>query len=51
VHSFGDADEAVAAVGAVVSDYDTEARAARGIAEGFFDARVVLGNLLRAVKL
>jgi len=41
-------EEAVRSVAAVVADYETHARAARDIAERYFDARQVLADLIAA---
>jgi hypothetical protein len=46
-----DAAEAAAAVEAVNADYERHCRAARAIAEEFFDARTVAGRLLEEVGL
>lgn len=47
--SFGDVDEAAAAIETLAGDYGRHARAARAIAEEQLDARRVLGRLLREV--
>jgi hypothetical protein len=46
--AFGDADEAAAAIAEVESDPQRHGRAARALAEGYFSASVVLGELLTA---
>jgi hypothetical protein len=46
LHRFHDLDNAVSAMECVLANYDTEAGAARAIAEEFFDATKVCGNLL-----
>ena len=44
--AFRSADEAVAAIGEVMSDYPRHSRAARELAEEYFDAETVLARLL-----
>ena len=51
VHAFTTEDEAVSAVCRVMGDYDHERRAARRIAEAFFDADIVLSHLLKEAGL
>jgi hypothetical protein len=46
LHAFSTVDEAVAGIEAVVSDPARHARAARGIAEAYFDAETVLTRLV-----
>jgi hypothetical protein len=46
LHRFHDLDSAVSAMECVLANYDAEAKAARAIAEEFFDATKVCGNLL-----
>jgi hypothetical protein len=46
VHSFANLDEAVAAIAAVVAEPTRQARAAREIADQYFDARKVLPRLI-----
>jgi hypothetical protein len=41
--------EAVEGAGRIVGDYDAHQRAARGLAESFFDSDQVLGDLLEEV--
>jgi len=41
-------EEAVRTVAIIVADYETHARAARDIAERYFDARQVLADLIAA---
>ena len=47
--SFSSSDEAAAALNTISADYDRHARAARRIAESYFDARLVLQALLNRV--
>jgi len=47
--AFRNADEALAAVEAINSDYPRHCRAARAIAEEYFEARAVAGRLLRDI--
>jgi hypothetical protein len=47
VVAFRSPDEAVAAINGVVRDYDTHCRAARVVAEAYFDANLVLTSLLQ----
>jgi hypothetical protein len=47
--AFGNADEALGAVEAINSDYPRHCRAARAIAEEYFEARAVAGRLLRDI--
>jgi hypothetical protein len=47
--SFNDVDEAARALNAIAADYERHARAARRIAEQYFDARKVLSDLLDRV--
>jgi hypothetical protein len=47
--SYKEADEAAAALNVIASDYAGHARAARGIAEQFFDSKKVLSELLSKV--
>jgi hypothetical protein len=47
--SFETCDGAVAAAGAIRSDYERHRRAARAIAEGYFDSNRVLARLLESV--
>jgi len=49
--AFSDLDQAVAAIGAVESDYISHQEAARELARSHFDSAVVLGNLLDKVGL
>jgi hypothetical protein len=49
--AFSDADEAVAAIEEVESDYERHSRAARAIAEEYFRAETVLATLLKALTL
>ena len=49
--AFGTMDEAVAALDAVAADYDRHCKAARAIAEEYFDARKVLTRLLDDIGL
>jgi hypothetical protein len=51
LRGFIEPDEAFAAVTAVSDNYDTEARAARAVAEEHFDSRRVLAELLRAIGI
>jgi hypothetical protein len=44
--AFRTADEAIAAIGEVTSDYARHSRAAREVAEAYFDAETVLARLL-----
>lgn len=44
-------DEAVEAIRCVEADYDSHARAARRVASGIFDSRVVLSDLLRRIDM
>ena len=46
MHRFSTVDEAVAALATIEANYERQCRAARAIAEEFFDARVVLAELL-----
>ena len=47
--SYRNEDEAVGALSAIAADYPRHAAGARGVAEGFFDSRKVLGELLQRV--
>jgi hypothetical protein len=47
--AFRTVQEAVEGAGRIVGDYDTHRRAARGLAESFFDSDQVLGDLLEEV--
>jgi glycosyltransferase involved in cell wall biosynthesis len=47
--TFADLDEAVAAVEAIAGDWQRHARAARDLAEEYFDSDIVLGRLLDVV--
>ena len=49
--AFADADQALAAIEAINADYRRQAKAARAIAEEFFDAAVVARRLLKTVGL
>jgi hypothetical protein len=47
---FSTIDEAAAALGAVEAEYERHCRAARGIAEAFFDSQAVLADALNAIE-
>jgi hypothetical protein len=47
--TFATGDEAIAGIDAVSSDYPRHAKAARDLAEEYFDSDRVLGRLLDAV--
>lgn len=49
--AFRTLDEAVAGATTIITDYDRHARAARRIAEEFFDSSKVLGNLVEQVGI
>jgi hypothetical protein len=49
--AFRTLDEAVAGAEQIVRDYDRHCRAARALAEGYFDSNKVLGRLLDEVGL
>ncbi|MEW6157928.1 MAG: glycosyltransferase family 1 protein [Verrucomicrobiota bacterium] len=49
--SFADLTQAIAALQAVEADYDRHQRAARALAENYFAAEIVLGDLLRRIGL
>ena len=49
--SFTSMDEIVEAVDAIHSDYEKQSRAAREIAEEYFRAEMVLGNIIKTVGL
>jgi hypothetical protein len=49
--SFADLTQAIAGLQAVEADYDRHQRAARALAENYFAAEIVLGDLLRRIGL